>query len=293
MSRLAVAVLMVVLCIGLAWGQSGTLNLPSAVPWQDDAVQVKAQVRAFEGGDNQTYNVTARGRLGTDAEVQLGYFCMGSEGEDPIAGIVRKSNLHLLTLTGLWQVQEGSWRMALRGGGEFPIHVTEGINTALMASAPEFRAIPVGSVVLEWGQPDGLLVLFEAKGGGFDADMPVTGQVYPGATLIGGGGTNGQVVEGFGSVFMVGAGVRRYGERIQWCADLAFPLSGDNSIDENTNRVEQAIAWSAGLSYLLGGSRNVTIDLGVSNSAGSTMATSTIVAPGSSVGFVGGISCNW
>jgi len=295
MSRLTVVAVMLVVCIGLAWGQYGTLHLPSAVPWQGDDVQILSQVRIFDGDENQTYNVNARGRLGENTEVQLGWFSMSTEGEDPIAGVVRASNLHLLTLTGLWQVQSGDWRLAFRGGGELPIRTPEGINTALVASAPEFRVIPVGSVVLEFGDPDGTTFILEPKGVGFDADMPA---VFGGPIIAGSADKlimpNGfGVVEGFGNLFILGAGVRMNGGRISAFADAAYPLSGENSLDEDTNQVEQALAWGAGLSYLVGGAHDFSVHVGVSNTAGRTPATSTIVAPGDSIGFVGGFDFNW
>ena len=175
MSRLAVVTLMVVMCMGLAWGQHGTLNLPSAVPWQGDDVQVSSQVRIFGGGGNTTFDVNARGRLGLNTEVQLGWFSMSTEGQDPIADAIRRSQLHLLTLTGLWQVQSGNWRMGFRAGGEFPVRTPEGINTAIGASAPEFRAIPIIGAVVEFGDPDGTQYIVEAKGVGWNADMPAVG----------------------------------------------------------------------------------------------------------------------
>lgn len=280
MSRLVVVPLVVVLSVGFAWGQYGTLHLPSAVPWPQDSVQISGQVRAFEGSENLIYDASARGGVSHNVEVRLGWFSMSTEGQDPIADAVRRSELHLLTLSGLWQVQEGNWRVAFRGGGEFPTRRIQGINTDTGDFAPQLRAIPVIGGIIEHGDPEGTLLIFEAKGVGWDADMAVNGV-----------GDN--VVEGFGNLFILGLGaVHNFGTGRVF-ADVAYPLSGDNSINEVTNATEQALVWSAGASYTFSGRCNPTLIVGVTNAAGPTAATSTLAAPGDSAGVVGGFSLNW
>ena len=70
MSRTAMVVMLVaiiVLSVSGAWAQYGTVNLPSAVPWQEDGTEVTAQVRLWDGG-NETYDINLRGSLGKASE---------------------------------------------------------------------------------------------------------------------------------------------------------------------------------------------------------------------------------
>ncbi len=264
-----------VLCVGLAWGQHGTANLPSAVAWQADETEVSSQIRLFEGTSNDSYDFAIRGELNNNAEVGLGWFTMSTMGEDPIGDAVRASNLDLLTLDLKWQVADGTTRGAIRTGAEFPTSATIGMNTATGAFVWSNRAIPFISAIIERGDPDGWLWILEPKGVGFDADMAASD----------GTGT----VEGFGNLFMVGAGVRRASGQIDLFADAAYPISGENSIDEDTNRVERELAWSAGGTLYLGGTHNWTLDVFATNTAGPSAATSCIVAPDQSVGLGVGI----
>lgn len=291
MLRVGLVTLMVVLAVGSGWAQVGTLHIPSAVPCPEDTVQLTGQVRAFEDSENLTYNVNARGGVAPNVDMSLGWFSMSSEGPEPIGGAVRRSELHLLTLGGLWQVQSGNWRMALRGGGEFPVRTVKGINTELGLAAPQRQVIPFIAGVVEFGDPDRTVYLFEAKGVGWDADMAVE-QLTDGIDTDQVDG-DGAVVEGFGSLFIVGIGaVHNFGAGKVF-ADLAYPVSGENCINEETNAVEQALVWSLGGSYNFGGGNDLTLTVGLSNAAGPTAATSTLAAPGSSVGVVAGISARW
>ena len=270
MSRVAVVLMLMVACVGLAWGQQGTANLPSAVPWQSDDVQLSTEARLFSDTDNTTFDFNLRSRLDTNSEVQVGWFYMSTSGPDPIADTIRASELQLMPVHVLYQVADGTVRAAIRGGVELPTGTPVGINTDTRAFAAESRPIPTLSVPVEWGDPNNWLVIVEPKGVGFDADMMASD----------GSG----VVEGFGNLFILGAGVRHNAGSLSLFADAAYPLSGDNTINEDTNAVEQGLAWSAGGTYVFGGSHDLTVDLFATTSAGPTPATSTIVAPDDCVG---------
>lgn len=277
MSRTAMVVMLVaiiVLSVSGAWAQYGTVNLPSAVPWQEDGTEVTAQVRLWDGG-NETYDINLRGSLGEASEVQIGWFSMSIEGDDPINDAVRASDLDLMTLSLLVTLPDTPWAMAVRVGAEFPTDVPRGVNTATGGVAAQRRAIPVISLPMQWGVADDVLVIVEPKGVGFDADM---------AASDGSG-----IVEGFGDLFMLGAGVRYTAGAIDLFADAAYPISGDNSVDENTNAVEKELAWSAGGSYFVGGSHDWTVDVFATNTAGPSPATSAIATPDQSIGVGVGV----
>ncbi len=278
MSRPAMVVMVVamfVVCLSGAWAQHGTVNLPSASPWLEDGTEVTAQVRMWDG--NETYDINLRGSLGSSSEIQIGWFSMSTAGDDPVNAAVRSSDLDLMTLSVLTILSEpdSDWRAGLRAGAEFPTDVTRGANTVTGGVASQRRAIPVISLPFEWGNPDRLIVIVEPKAVGFDADM----------TASDGSG----IVEGFGNLMLFGAGVRCKVGGVDLFADAAYPLTGDNSVDEATNRVEKALAWSAGGSYFVGGSHDWTIDIFATNTAGPSPATSTIATPDQSIGVGFGV----
>ena len=276
MSRPVMVVMIVAMLVATvsgAWAQHGTVNLPSASPWLEDGTEVTAQVRMWDG--NETYDINLRGSLGSSSEIQIGWFSMSTAGDDPVNEAVRASDLDLLTLSVLVRLPETPWTMALRGGVELPTDVTRGANTVTGGVAFQRRSIPIISLPMEWGSADDLLIIVEPKGVGFDADMAASDDTG--------------IVEGFGNLFILGAGVRYAAGDIDLFADAAYPISGDNSVDENTNRVEKSLAWSAGGSYFIGGSHDWTIDIFATNTAGPSPATSTIATPDQSIGVGFGV----
>ena len=122
-----------------------------------------------------------------------------------------------------------------------------------------------------------ILLLFEPKIVWFDDELPVTG-----------GGT----IPGFGEVVMIGGGFRwTVAGDTDLVADAAYPVSESNTINEETNALDEDVVWSAGISHRLDG--DWTIDVFATNAAGPTMPTSAIAAPDQSVGVGVCVGGSW
>ncbi len=272
-----VVIALFALSAGASWAQMGTPNLPSATPWQG-ADAYRAEGRFFQE-DNQTWGVFFRGANGERADGMFGYFDWETTGEDPIGGAVRQSDYEAVVIDLKWLLYEGSPAVAVRGGADLPLGNPRGTNLSTTSAALGSGPIPVVSVPVEFGIVGDATVVVEPKYIWFDDPLSVVG-----------GGS----VEGWGEVFMLGAGVRwPISERTDVVADAAYPLSGTNSIDEVTNEVTEALAWSAGISHMIGGSGDWQIDLFATTAAGPTPATSSIATPDQSVGGGVSVSGTW
>ena len=277
MPRIVCTPLLVValmLLFGVAWAQVGTPNLAAATPWQgDDAFRVEGR---FFQEDNQTWGVFYRGAISDDADGMFGYLDWETVGEDPIAGALRQTDYEAVVFDLKWLILDGSPRVALRAGADLLL-ASRGTNLELMASAWSRGPIPAVSLPIEWGMNEDILLLFEPKIVWFDDELPVTG-----------GGT----IPGFGEVVMIGGGFRwTVAGDTDLVADAAYPVSESNTINEETNALDEDVVWSAGISHRLDG--DWTIDVFATNAAGPTMPTSAIAAPDQSVGVGVCVGGSW
>ncbi len=262
------AVSATVLVAGAVSAQTGTWNLPSATTLEDGSTEGYSDVRFFED-DNETWGVFLRGGFDDNGEASFGYFDWETTGEDPINGAVRQSNFDAVVADVKWQLKETSPRVAVRAGADLKVGSARGTNTATGASAYLNGAIPSASLPVEFGNPDGTLLILEPKIVWFDTQM-VTDAGPP--------------IEGFGTVVMIGGGVRYpFSGNLTFVADAAYPVDGSNSIDDATNAVTEELAWSAGVDAEFG--RDWTAGVFASTAAGPTPATSAIATPDQAIGL--------
>lgn len=243
----------------------GTANLPTAEPWQSPSVLVSGEARFWEG--NQTWAARARTRVGQDLDAELTLFTMSISGEDPIAGAVRASDATLLGANFKWL----AWRnervtISVITGLEVPLGDMEGTNTAIPATAVTDDVIPVFSVPAQFAPIGGVVPTAVLHYVGFEESPRVTG-----------GGT----IPGFGDTLALGGSAYYRARDFALWADLQFVLTGNNTIDERTNRVTDEIVWSAGVSWF--STENWKVDLFATTAAGPTAATSLLGAPDNSV----------
>lgn len=243
----------------------GTANLPTAEPWQSSSVLVSGEARFWEG--NQTWAARARTRVGQDMDAELTLFTMSISGEDPIAGAVRDSDATLLGANFKWLAwQNGDVTISVIPGLEVPLGDLEGTNTALPLSAVADDVIPVLSVPVQFAPFDGIVPTAVLRYVGFEESPRVAG-----------GGT----IPGFGDTLALGGSAyRRFEEYALW-ADLQFVLTGNNTIDENTNAVTDEIVWSVGASWFA--AQNWKVDLFATTAAGPTAVMSLLGAPDDSI----------
>lgn len=244
----------------------GTPNLPAAEPWASSDTLLWGEGRFFDGG--QTYSAGVQARVGQDTEAGLTLFHLTTSGDDPIAGAVRDSEATLIGLNVKWLAYRGDQiAVSVLPGIEYPIGDMEGTNTTIPATAVSDDIILELAVPVEYITEDGLILRAVPKYVGFD-DSP---------------SVNGTTIDGFGDVIALGLG-GTYSD-VEWSAmaDVAIVLSGDNSIDADTNEPTDEMVWSAGGSWH-GIDSDVRIDLFVTNAAGPTAASSIIATPDNSVG---------
>ncbi len=276
---LVVMVVIAVLALNAVagWAQMGTPNLPSAMPWQGGDAY-RAEGRFFQES-NQTWGVFFRGANGERADGMFGYFDWETTGEDPIGGAMRQSDYEAVVIDLKWLVHDDGPAVAIRAGADLPLGSSRGTNLSTTSAALGSGPVPVVSVPIEFRLMGDSRVVVEPKYIWFDDPLSVTG-----------GGT----IEGWGEVFMIGAGVRTpLSARTDAVADAAYPLSGTNSIDDVTNEVTEDVVWSAGISHMIGGSGNWVVDVFATNAAGPTPATSSIATPDQSIGAGVAISGTW
>lgn len=264
----ALTVVGAVLAAGAVSAQTGTWNLPSATALEDGSSEALADARFFED-ENETWGVFLRGGFGDSGEATFGYFDWETTGEDPINGAVRRSNFDAVVTDVKWQLKETSPRVAVRAGADLKVGSASGTNTGTGAAAYLSGPVPSASLPIDFGNPDGTLWVLEPKIVWFDTQMATNA---------------GPPIEGFGTVVMIGGGVRYpFSGNLTFVADAAYPVDGSNSIDEATNAVTEELAWSAGVDAEFG--RDWTAGVFATTAAGPTPATSAIATPDQSIGL--------
>ena len=248
---------------------NATLNLRSGTV-HTGPLRGWAEVRFWDGDGNETFAVGVTSKLGPRWDGTVMFLDMDVAGEDPIVEAVRASALQLLALDARWQMREGEWNVALNPGLEIVTKDATGTNTATGDSA-------------DWGDAIATLGLIcEHRNG------PWTWVINPKLAFWEGSqvATNGQVVEGFGTVWGLGLGVRhQVNDQLQLTADVTPILSGDNTVNPDTNRMERDVVWGVGASYLVFPTHNAWLTVFGSNAFGPTPATSLLAAPDNSICF--------
>ena len=277
MSEQRVGVCLVMMCVvtRAAFAQMGTPNLAPATPWQTDDVEAAIEARVWEGDGNQTFTISLRGQTDDNADAQISYFTMDTMGEDPISGVVRRSDLGLLGFAFTWALADGGTRIAIRPGFEFVVKGALGTNTVTGHSAAWNDPILTLAVPVEWDLSEDTTILLQPKAALFESRARTS---------------YGTSIESFGTVIGIGAGVIHDMDGWQLFGDATAIVEGDNSIDENTNAVTDELVFSGGVRWEA--SSDWTVDVFATNAAGPTSATSLIATPGQSMGVgvrVGGV----
>jgi len=267
--QLAAGVVLPVLVAHAAVAQcNATINLRSGTVLQGPAVGW-GEARFWDGDGNETIAVGATGQMAARWDGTLMFQDIDVSGEDPIAGIVRASELQLIAGDLRWQLRSGSWNIAVNPGLEFVTGKARGTNTA------------TGDYV-DWGDDaiPTLGVICERTSGSWTWIINPKLAGWQGSAIA----TNEQLVEGFGTVIGIGVGVRKQlSDRWLLMADVTPIIAGDNSINEDTNQVERDVVWGVGASYLLVPAHNTWLTAFGSNAFGPTPATSLLAAPNNSI----------
>ncbi|MCE5236987.1 hypothetical protein LLH23_00665 [bacterium] len=247
----------------------GTLNLRSGVAYKGANVGW-TDWRFWDGEDNKTYAFGLTGKVADNWDGSVTFQAAGTEGEDPIGGAVRKSDLQLLALDAGWQVRDTNWKIVLNPGCEFVTADALGTNAVTGESADWGDMIGTFGVVCE-RQYGSWTWIINPKLAGWKDDVVAT---------------NYQTVEGFGTVIGIGVGLRKQmDDRLVLMADVTPIISGDNSLDMDTNEVERTLVWGVGATYLLLPDSNTWLTVFGSNAFGTTPATSLLATPDNSVCF--------
>ena len=265
------AVLILVLPQAATAQPDGTLNLKSARPYQGPAFGW-GEVRFWKSG-KETVVIGVTDDVGDRTEGSIALLDIDVSGKDPIAGVVRASNMRLLAIDLKQQVSEGDWTVAVNPGLEFALSDPTGTNTALGSSANWGDVIPTLGVVLERLCNDSTLLIINPKMAKWRSSAVATG---------------GQVVKGFGTVVGIGVGLRKsMSPRLQLSADVTPIVHGRNTVNKNTNAVERDVVWGIGASYLVSDSetRSTWLTVFTSNAFGPTAATSLLATPDNAACF--------
>ena len=247
----------------------GTVNLRSGVVYQGPNVG-SGEMRYWDGDGNQTYSLGLTGKVADKVDGSLTWLDNDTEGEDPIGGVVRATDLQLLALDAGWQVRDTNWKIALNPGVEMITSGAVATNTDTGESA-------------DWGDMVGTFgVVCERQYGSWTWIINPKLAAWKDDVVA----TNSQTVEGFGTVIGIGVGLRKQmGERLVLLADVTPIISGDNTLDEDTNLVDRAVVWGVGASCLLFPECNGWVTVFGSNAFGPTPATSLLATPNNSVCF--------
>jgi hypothetical protein len=280
---------LLVVAIGAVAAQDGgvvTPNLKSPNAIADSGFRFSVDWRYWDGG-NDTF--TATGEYGITDRLSVGasYVTFDNVGEPAVGGAVRASSLKG---PGLWlkyvgqEVEGNTYGWAIAPGVEYL--KLNGTNTALGASAGGKESIFTLEVPI--GIPNGdALWTINPKLAVFPDTEPVTGPI--GVSLP-------AEVDSYGTVLGLGLGVvAPLGPGGNWWVygDVTPILSGDNSIDEDTNRLTMQLPWTFGVRRQVDLGEECYVDLFATNASGGTTATSLIAAPGRSVGFGARASILW
>jgi hypothetical protein len=267
-----VALSALLLSVTLAAAQGpGTPNVEAAAAYVGPT-RAFADVRWFEGSGNQAWSVGFQGKLGNTSEAKLTLLDMDNEGEDPIAGVVRRSAMQLLAVETKFELcsgENGGLGISLNPGLEITTSRPRGTNLSTGAFARDDDCvIPTCSLPIQWNWGSWNWMV-EPKAAWFETQVPTSRNT---------------TVEGLGTCIGIGIGVRfPVGGHLSLFGDITPILDGNNSMNKDTNKPEDKMVWGAGGTIKLGNATNLTI-FGTT-AAGSTTSTSLLAAPDDSVSF--------
>ena len=245
-------------------------NLNSAEVLPPGQTLVQTQARFFEGSGNETLAVGIRSNLDARRETSLWYTAITNRGEDPLAGSVRESKWHALSLA--WKQEVSSnflgKMLAVVASVDLSTSGPRGTNLNTGAYAEMDGVIPAVALPLQWQHGQTTWVA-EGKVVWFENTIPNSW-----------GGTT----EGFGRIVMLGLGVTSPFLGGELIADVSAPVSGGNVIDETTGRPDDALVWSLGWRNDILGA-GMPVDLYATNASGPSLAASALAAPDNSIGF--------
>jgi len=259
------------LSVSLAVAQgAGTPNVKSAEAYTGPTLGF-ADVRFWDGDDNETLSGGFQGKLGNNSEATITLLDLDAKGEDPINGIVRLSSLQILAVDAKWEwasAADGGIGVAFNPGMEIATTGLTGANTSTRAWAEDDSFIPTLSLPLQYNT--GRMKWFvQPKVAWFDTQIPTS---------------LGTRLKGFGTVVGIGLGMRwQLGSKVSLFGDYTPIVDGYNTVDHNTNKVDDQAVWGAGLTYKLGNAN--TLSFFGTTAAGCTTATSLLAAPDDSVSF--------
>lgn len=248
---------------------NGTLNLRSGAIYKGPHV-AWGEARFWEGDGNESFAVGVLGQVSDRWDGNITFLDMGIRGEDPIGGVVRESSLQLLAFDARRQLFDGNYKVTVNPGLELvPSHAT-GRNTATDAVADW------GDVIWTCG-----LACERTYGSWTWIFNPRLAAWRESVTA-----SNDQEVDGFGTVVGLGLGVRRQmSSRLLLTADWTAIVSGENTLDEDTNELDREAVWGVSATYRLPRSRDCWLTIFTSNAFGPTPATALLAVPGNSLCF--------
>jgi hypothetical protein len=277
------------LAMGAAVAQDaalGTPNLESPNALGDGELRTTIDWRYWDGS-NDTFSFLAEYGLTDRIDLGAGYVTFDNLGEPPIAGALRASDLSGPAVWARYvgrRVDGNSWGWSVVPGVEFLD--MEGANTAAGASAGDEETVFTLEVPI--GIPDGdVLWIVDPKLAVFPDTAPVSGP---------GGYSLPAYIDTFGTVVGLGLGVvAPISENEKWSVfgDVTPILTGENSIDPDTNDLTVQLPFTVGLRRQLGIAERSHVEVFVTNCAGATTATSLIAAPDQSIGWGARASFVW
>ncbi len=194
---------------------------------------------------------------------------------EKIAGSIRDSQLASKAISYRFFPQnQGQIRWSIQPGVE--LNSWTGTNVDISASASD--STPIWTLAISAGKEDaeGFSYLIEPRVAGWADKVKAS---------------TGGKVEGFGTVFGIRlAGSYRLHPRWLLSGEVIPVLSGDNTFEKPSGELERQVIFQIGVLTITGEDR--WMQFGITNSAGSSVATSMIAAPDSSAGFLiqGGVN---
>ena len=278
-----------VLAVGAVSAQDaapGTPNQKSPNALGDSDFRATIDWRYWDGG-NDTFSFLAEYGLTDRLDIGAAYVTFDNLGDPPIAGAWRASEL---SGPAIWvkyvgrEVEGNRWGWSVAPGVEFLD--MQGTNPSIGASAGDQETVFTLEVPI--GIPDGdVLWLVNPKLADFPDSAPVSGPI--GVPLP-------ASIDSFGTVVGLGLGiVAPISENEKWSiyGDVTPILSGDNSIDKDTNDLTAQLPFTVGVRKQLNVAEESYLDLFVTNCSGATTATSLIAAPDQSIGWGARASFTW
>lgn len=269
----AIFVCLVMVGLGTGWAQgAGTPNLVPAAVHEGSTTGI-VDVRFFEGSGNETISIGFKGEMGKKSDASIMFLDLDNVGKDPISGVVRRSDLQLLALNWKWEFSsvDKGWGISFMPGFELATGGPRGTNSSTNAWAENDSFIPTLAVPMQ-KNAGSWTWLVQPKAAWWDSNWSTSG---------------GSTIEGFGSVVGIGLGAtKRIGSRFTISADVTPIVSGSNTINKNTNEVDDDVVWGGALTWhCQRSSRPTNVTIFGTNAAGPTVATSLIAAPDNSTCF--------